>query len=36
MPANALGFFADKLWSAGAMDVFFTAIQMKKVALEPS
>lgn len=30
MPANALGFFADKLWSAGAMDVFFTAIQMKK------
>ena len=30
MPANALTFFADKLWSAGALDVFFTAIQMKK------
>lgn len=30
MPANALAFFADKLWSAGALDVFFTAIQMKK------
>ncbi len=30
MPGNALGFFADKLRSAGALDVFFTAIQMKK------
>ena len=30
LPAEVLGYLMDRLFAAGALDVFFTAIQMKK------